>query len=241
MTLTFVQPQERGETRNFVLYGPPGTGKTTHALTAPGPCLVVNAEGPNGLAFGRRMFGDQHVAEVAVEGRQTLRDVMVFVKGDAGRTYPTVIIDTIGEVYRVLVDENAGDGRPAVADYGDAGNDVERFVRFLRDQPVNLVIVAHEEMTDGPDGPLMMPLCGGKKLPAKVCAMADHVAYIGRVQASEEDPPAWVGQLVPGRERYAKDRGGALGAVRPVNLTEWLAAISGDGADGNKKSTTKGR
>lgn len=241
MTLTFVQPAERGETRNFVLYGAPGIGKSTHALTAPGPILVLNAEGPNGLTYGRRRFPGTRIDEVAVTGRQVLRDATAAVREDAGKTWRTVVIDTIGEVYRVLVDEYAKGGRPEVQNYGDAGNDVERLVRFLRDEPVNLVVVAHEEMTDGPDGPLLMPVCGGKKLAPKVCAMADHVAYVGRVQVGEGDDaaPKWLGQLAPGAGRYAKDRGGALGLAREIDLGEWLSVIVGD--ESPAPTTKKGR
>lgn len=226
MALTYIEASERKATRNIVLYGPPGSGKTAGALTAPGPVLLANAEGETASEFPKRLNSadGKVIREVAVTGKDVLRDVMLALKDNADG-FKTVVVDTSGEAYRILTDEASGGKTPQVQHYGDAGYILERFYRYLRDLPLNVVIVAHEEMVDGPDGEQLMPQAGGKKLTPKVCGMVDIVAYVRAVAPADDSDDRRVryfGQMQPGRNRYAKDRNGALGAFRELDLTEWI-------------------
>jgi hypothetical protein len=229
--LTFVDSVESDKlatTSNFLIFGPPGIGKSAGSGTAPGPILYLNAEGHGRAKYARKLHGDK-LREVAVTGKDVLREAMLAVKDDPSK-WGTVVLDTAGETYRVLVDEAAGgNGTPLVQHYGEAGNTLDRFVRFMRDQPVNLVVVSHEEMTDGPDGPLLMPGGFGNKLPPKVCGYVDYVGYVGVVGPDDGDKgiERRVAQFTPGRGRYAKDSEGALGPVRDLDIEAWLDRIAG--------------
>lgn len=234
MPLEFVKPTPAGSTANFLLYGPPGTGKTVGATSAPGPILVLNAEGPGGLRKAREIHAGTDIREVAVTGKDVLDASYLYVRD--GNGVRTVVVDTVGEVHRVLLEEIGGD-RPSLQAWGDTNTVVERFVRALRDLDVNLVLTAHEEVVvDGTTGEtIRMPVTGGKKLPGLLMAQVDVVAYTG-VVSEEGRATRFVAQLIDGGGRRCKDRSGRLGAVRDVNLTEWLAAMSpaGDGNNNRK-------
>ncbi len=239
MGLDFVAPAEAPEHFRVCLYGPAGTSKTTSACSAPGPVLVLNAEGPGALFFARRLHGADKIREVAFAGPDTLDEVYLYLPaGNGGER--TVVVDTVGEVHKALLAAYGGD-RPSLQQHGDVNIKVERFVRGLRDLPINVVLLCHEQLDDVEGEPVRRPLTGGRKLPEAVMAMMDIVAYTGVVPESDDQPRRYVGQLVESRGRRAKDRSGALGVVRDLDLGEWFAAAAEALAPPKAPTTTTGR
>lgn len=223
-TLEFVAPSKASATINALLYGPPGSGKSTGALSAPGPILIVNSEGQGGIRFARRRFGDQKIRELTFAGKQTFIDAYLYLKERKGGE-KTLVIDTIGEAHRMLLDEMAKDGRPTMQQWGDVQVIIERFIRSVRDLDINVILVCHEEIQkDEATGEAMrMPLTGGRKLPALLTAQVDVVAYTGVVLPTDEAGDVkYMAQLVSANGRYGKDRSGLLGTHREVDLSEWI-------------------
>ena len=110
-------PSMENATRNILLYGPSGTGKTVGACSAPGPILVVNADGQGALAEARRIYGNDKIREVAFRGKETLRSVYKYLN-TGGDGENTLVVDPIGDVYRILLEEY-GSQRPSLQQYGD--------------------------------------------------------------------------------------------------------------------------
>lgn len=221
--LNFVEPGTAPSTLNVLLYGPPGTGKSVAATSAPGPVLVLNAEGEGGLFFARRQHGNAHIREVPFVDASTLDDVYLYLK--ESKQIKTVVVDSVGEVHRRLL-ENYGGERPTLQQHGDVNLKIERFVRSLRDLPLNVILVAHEQLDDVEGEQVRRPLTGGKKLPEVVMAMVDVVAYSSVLEGGEDEPTRWVGQIVEANGRRAKDRSGALGKFRDLDLSEWISTAT---------------
>lgn len=221
--MKFVEPTSAPPTMNILLYGPPGTGKTVAACSAPGPVLVLNAEGPGAIRYAHGLYGDK-IREVVVEGGDTLDEAFVFLRDGEGEI-KTVVIDTIGEVYRILL-EGFGGPRPSLQNYGDVNTKLERFIRALRDLDLNVVIVAHEQVDDDAGEATRRPATGGKKLPEQVMAQVDVVSYTGIIPATDDAPLRYTGQLIEAGGRRAKDRSGALGDFRDLDLGEWIATAT---------------
>lgn len=223
--LTFVTPDRTTiPTRNVLLYGAGGAGKSTGAASAPGPLLWVNAEGPGALEFARKMHGDEKFHEVPFLGSQTLIDVYHHLR-DGNAPERTLVVDTVGEVYRILAEELQGAAdRPSLQNYGDVNTRIDRFVRATRDLPVNVVLICHEELVkDETTGEVLRePVTGGRKLPRSLINQCDIVSYCGVKAATDEQPKRYMGQLVDQHGRHGKDRSGVLGDYRELNLTEWI-------------------
>lgn len=219
--LEFVEPKDVAPTLNIALFGPGGTGKSVGAASAPGPILYGNAEGETALLYARGLYGDEKIHEVAVSKAADLDALFLHMQG--GCEEQTFVLDTIGETYQRLVEELAGaGGRASLQNYGDVNTKLERFIRAIRDLPINVVILAHEQVDDEEGEVTRRPLTGGKKLPEKLVAMMDVVGYTAVVPATDDEPAKYVAQLVEAKGRRAKDRSGALGVTRPIDLSDWI-------------------
>jgi hypothetical protein len=229
--LTFATPSTAAPTINVLLYGPPGTGKSMGAATAPGPIFYLNAEGPGAVRLVHQTHGEK-IREVVVEGAKTLDESFLYLRAGKGGE-KTVVIDTVGEVYRVLLEElSGGRAMPSLQNYGDVNTKIERFVRALRDLDINVVLIAHEQVDDEEGQATRRPMTGGKKLPETVMAQVDIVAYTGVIAATDDQPRRFVGQLVEAKGRRAKSRWmDALGNSRDLDISEWVdtatAAMAG--------------
>jgi hypothetical protein len=218
--LDFVQPSAVAPTLNILLYGPGGTGKTVNACSAPGPILVGNAEGESALRFARGKWGDDKIHEKAITSAKDLDDIFVHVR--EGCEEKTLVIDSVGEVYQRLVEELAGSGRASLQNYGDVNTKIERFVRAIKDLPINVVLIAHEQLDEDDGASIKRPATGGKKLPEKLVAAVDVVGYCAVIPEADDAPRRYVAQLVEANGRRAKDRSGSLGKLRDVDLSEWI-------------------
>lgn len=226
--LVFVDEPAAPEHLNVLLYGPTGSGKSTAAATAPGPILWLNADGPNALAYARKTArgSNKAIFEVRVEPgqdvRQTLRDVIKHVRDSRPPEVQTVVVDTIQKVREALIAQLVvQSAKNTLQQYGDVAKALGGFVRTMRDLPVNLIILAHEDVQDADGDRIVRPLIGGA-LTETIPGEMDIVAYCS-THRGDDKTVEYLGQLVEGRGRRAKDRSGGLGAVRPLDMTEWIS------------------
>lgn len=226
MPLEFVDPKDHPPTLNVFLYGAPGAGKTTGALSAPGPILYVNCEGPNAAMFARRFHVDTEVREIVVTEANVLNEALLYLRED-DCDVKTVVVDSLGALFQMVLDGYTGGGKPTLPQYGDTTTAIERFCRALRDLPVNVVLIAHEQaVKDEALGEFeRLPYTGTNNpaLGVKLMAQADVVGYAGRIEPDDEGAEArYVAQLFPAGGRRGKDRTGLLGEFPELDLSEWI-------------------
>lgn len=247
MTLTFVtddQVRAANAHISVILHGPEKIGKSTAAASAPGPILWLNADAPSALRYARRAHPDTDIREVRIAPRvnpdapatatATLREAVLYLQ--EGNGIQTVVLDPLGRIYDLILDDIAGGGRPSLPNHQDAQSYIERMVLALLELPVHVVLVAHDHpyqmgtTEDGSEVRELLPFCGSASNPAlakKLMRPVDVIAYCGvKVDDAEDgtERRTFVAQLFQGGGRRAGDRLGVLGDSRPLDLSEWIAA-----------------
>lgn len=230
MTLEFVKPPKTA-TMKVLLYGPGKVGKTLGACSAPGPVLLVNADRPNASRLAHERYGDA-LHEQPMRGVQTLTDVVLHFR-DGGAEELTVVLDTVGDAYRILLEEVSQRAMsPKVQHYRDAGTHIERFCRALCDLDVNVVLVAHElAIKDEEAGNFeRVPFTGTNNpaLGSKLIQMVDVIGYCG-VAEGEDGQVSYMAQLIQGGGRKGGDRFDVLGRARELDLSDWSKTINTKG------------
>jgi hypothetical protein len=227
-TLEFVNPHETDDTYRVVLWAAAGQGKSVAAASAPGPILVLSADRPSAYKFARKHHAGTTIHEVRYHDAGTLDEVYRFIKnGDA--EIKTLVVDPIGNIYDNLVDSAPlrGDGD---VDYQHVNKKLLGFIRSLRAFDINVVLVAHEKISDGKKGDgKLYPALGGPSLINKLLAEMDIVAHIERHISSDDDGEEivrWVGQLQPRGNLVCKESTGVLGDRRIADLTRWFELAS---------------
>lgn len=210
---------------NVLLYGPPGTGKTTAAATAPGPIVWINLEGTGAMAYARRVAAERGTDLLEMQlrpdedPRERLRQAVAYAQtNDVG----TIVIDTWGKVRGQLAQAIGGDS-PSLPEWGMIGKELRTILQTLRDLPLNVVLICHEQITEDEGAVLIQPEIGGRST-SEAMAEVDIVAYTGI--KDDEGERIYMARLVDGNGRRAKDRSGALGTHRELDLTEWLGTFT---------------
>lgn len=235
--LVFADAPPAPDTFNVMLYGPPGSGKSTAAATAPGPVLWINAEGAGALAYARKTAAQRatSIHEVRIDDhtdpQQALHQVIAHVRSGADPQVKTVVLDTVGKMREALIRKLVQRGsKNTLQQFGEVARILGEFVRLMRDAPVNLVLLAHEQVDDADGDRIVRPQIGGS-LTESLPADMDVVAYCGVHR--DGDTIQYLGVLVEVNGRRAKDRSGGLGASRPLDLADWLAAYRAALASGD--------
>lgn len=212
---------------SLVVYGDPGVGKSRFSATAPGPRLVLDAEGSHRFIPGKRIKWNP-LSEPAPEhdGSWDTCIVSVLDWDTFGKVYEvlrsgkhpfvSIIIDTLTELQKRLVDDVAGVDQPTQQGWGQvlrSMDDYLRKVRDLLDHPTNpltcVVIVVHADFDQ--QTAQYKPLLKGsisKFLPGHF----DVIGYMFKV----DGPDGAVRSLLvdsfvkDGRTYVAKDRTAAL-------------------------------
>lgn len=221
--LTFEAPELSQDVWNICLYGPTGNGKTMGGCSAPGPLLLVNAEGSDRSRKAHALYGDK-IKEVRLDKSNAAKTLeRVFLSAQKGE-FKTYVFDTAGEIYQALLDEASNSGKVSLPMRGDAVEKLERYYRAMRDLPVNVVIIAQEQVEDQDEEVLRFPQVGPQKprLSGKVQEFVSILAYVGVIPEEGDTPRRYVGQLVEAHGRKAKDSSGGLGDYRDLDLTDWI-------------------
>jgi hypothetical protein len=160
--------------------------------------------------------------------RERLRQAVFYTQtNDVG----TIVIDTWGKVRGQLATAIGGDS-PSLPEWGMIGKELRTILQTLRDLPVNVVLICHEQITEDEGSVLIQPEIGGRST-AEAMAEVDVLGYTGIVE--QEGDRIYMARLVDGGGRRAKDRSGALGTHRELDLSEWLetfkAALATDLSD----------
>lgn len=208
---------------NILLYGPPKTGKTMGAASAPGPVLYLNADTPQATRYAHASYPG-NLKEARVTGLDTLFKAAEAV--EAGE-FKSVVVDPVSDVHRVILEQLSGRAlSPQIQQYGDTSTHLERFCRWLCEQPVNAIFVCHEtSVKDESSGQFeRLPYTGTNNpaIGAKLMAVVDVIGYTGVVEGEGDEAPKYMATLVNSRGRRGGDRFGVLGQARETNLSEWV-------------------
>ena len=237
MTLQFADPAP-SEYLSILLYGPEGSGKTTAAMSAPDPIIFCNADGKGAMRFARWRYRDKQMFPLAIDGKQPLIELYTALrKREPGiADTKTVVIDSLGRLYDILLYEVAGD-HPSLPQRGDINTFIERYILGLLELPVHVVLVAHDNpvVTSGSEEQgtaniELFPFVGTNNpaLAKKLMRAVDIVGYCGRKTEGEGNNKMifYMAQLFAAGGRRAKDRTDVLGDFAPLNLSKWIDDIT---------------
>lgn len=224
-----------------VVHGESGAGKSFFGGTTPVPRLILDAEGGSRYvkAHKRRIKwdplkgappewdGSWDACIVPVLDWQTLNAAYQWLN-NGEHPFRTVIIDSLTEAQKRLVDDVAGTDQPTLQDWGTIGRHFEDMIRRLRDltfhskKPIEAVLLlCLSHLRDNETRPFLKG-----QIELNLPAFVDVVGYL---YADTHE-----GQIVrrmliePANNIIAKDRTGALvdqyGSVitTGANFEEWL-------------------
>jgi phage nucleotide-binding protein len=174
---------------NLLIYGDYGAGKTYFASTAQDhpsttPVLFLDIEG--GTATIRKR---PEIEVVQVRSINQLVSIYDELEADQGKTYRTVIIDSVSElqkldladIMREVVREHSDRDVdvPAQREYGKSTAHMRKIVRAFRDLPCNTIFtsLAKRDQDESTGKVTYVPNLTGK-LAAEVPAFLDTVGYL---------------------------------------------------------------
>jgi hypothetical protein len=199
-------------------YGYSGVGKTKFAGTAPAP-LFLDIEG------GLLTLRDQHIDVVTIRRWEDVSDCFMYLR-DGDHKYNTVVVDSLTELQKVLCDHYVdGKERLTLGDWGLIIDKTRRFVRHLKNLPMNVIVIAlAEQKKDEECGRIYtVPSLNGKALPHELAAYFDLVLY--QYVEQDNDGIHYLARTYGDKRIVAKDRSGILSPVIKPVFNEIYTAV----------------
>ena len=188
----------------IMVHGETGAGKSWLGNTAPGPRLVLDAEGradylhdtladPSGKTNQKVIYWDPHEpppegssdpSVVTVVDVQEFNDVALPYKWLASGQHPfnSVIIDSLTEVQQRLIDKVAGTSQLQHNAWGEVLRELDGYIRKFRDLRKNkirplwaVVVIAGSQEKDGKQRPLVQG-----QIATRAPFHFDVVGYMGK-------------------------------------------------------------
>lgn len=192
---------EQEDYLNILMYGPPDAGKTTCAASGDehpnfSPTAIMDFEGGlQSIRWGKAMKTPR------IETTEDIDRTIVAVASRQGgfANTKTLVVDSLTKMSSIILQgivakkharqpRKGGLDEIQIADYGDLGKAVMRYVDMLVGLDMNIVFICLErEFRADKDGPveLIVPDLPGR-LWSKVIATCDSVFALKKVPASEE-------------------------------------------------------
>lgn len=229
-----------------VVHGESGAGKSFLGGTAPRPRLVLDAEGGSRfIRANKRKVKWNPLTEAPPVDDGTwdacVVDIFEWKQIDAAlrwlqsgqHAFKSVIIDSLTEAQKRLVDEVAGTDQPTLQDWGTIGRHFEDIIRKFRDlqrhitNPVNVIMLCLSHLRDNEVRPFLK---GALEL--SLPAFVDVVGYLFTENSTTQAGAIDRRMLIaPSNNIIAKDRTAALTdqygmTVHNPNITEMLAVLA---------------
>lgn len=208
----------------LVIHGESGVGKTWLASTAPGPRLVIDAEGGTTWTPGKKVYWDvtkgtpppatEETCIATVKNFQALGMLLQWLQSGK-HPFRSVVVDSLTEVQKRCLDNITGVEAADQRAWGEVLRKMEGLVRAFRDLTIpngvptldTVVFVAGSQVKDGITRPHLQGQLGNT-LPYFV----DAVGYL-YLQQNEDGDIIRKLLLQPVGGFSAKDRTGKFGTV----------------------------
>lgn len=229
-----------------LVHGASGVGKSRLGGTTPAPRLIIDPEGGSRFLSGAKIAWDPMTQPVpewdgtwetcivnATTWDMAYKTLSVLQTGE--HPFRSVVLDSISELQRVLLDEVAGVSQPTIGQRGQVLRTAEDFVRKLRDlsrnrvRPLECILLL--ALTVKHDGTFKSAVTG--QLRTSLPAFVDVVGYYYVENGLTDGVPVTLRRLLIAAhpEFEAKDRTDALTAhygpvITAPNLTEMLQVVA---------------
>lgn len=236
------------QTLASVIHGESGAGKSFFGSTAPGPRLILDAEGGSRFIRANKRKVTWKPLEgppPEVDGTWDACFVDVFDWKEIYAAYQwlasgrhgfkSVIIDSLTEAQKRLVDDVAGTDQPSLPQWGIIGRHFEDIIRKFRDlarhntAPVNVIMLCLSHLRDNEVRPFLKG-----QIELSLPAFVDVVGYLyTSVSATEASTLDRYMLISPAKNIIAKDRTAVLTDkyglyVENANFEDWLDLLTAE-------------
>ena len=208
----------------MLVYGKPGVGKTVFGASGPRPTLFLDVD------YGTLSISDltDGVYRLELRSWTDFKDILLFLRSAFNNNpaaYRTIVVDNITELQRVLMQSiTENKSIPTIQDWGTVLNQMQYFVRKIRELPCNTVFVAHEGMKENQAVPALSGQIA-QELPGYFDIVARYTLVTRKItnpdQTITEEDLRYL-RCHPTETAVAKDRSGKLDAAEPPNLTKLI-------------------
>jgi len=205
----------------MVLYGKPGVGKTVFGATAPAPLILAVEKGVLSIA---KHF--KQLTVIAIDRYDELKLALAFLRRDAGKTYKSVVIDSLSEARRKHMDdllEQHQKTAPSLDLYLANTTELRRLVRDYCDLSINVLFICSiKTEKDDESGGRYISVGLTPQLAGEMPGYVDLVGYMGVKVMRDAEKKTTVERFIltePTDRIDAKDRSGKLPRiVQPVTF-----------------------